>query len=48
VAAVKEKGMSKQEVAELYDISRASVYRYLVLDEADDLAPKDYPGRGRR
>lgn len=48
VAAVNDKGMSKQEVAELYDISRASVYRYLALEESDNLAPQKHPGPGRR
>jgi transposase len=48
VRAVKDKGMSKSQVAKLYDISRASVYRYLVLEEADNLAPQKHPGPGRR
>jgi transposase len=47
VAAVKEKGLSKSEVAKLFDLSRATVYRYLELDEADDLAPKPHPGHPR-
>jgi transposase len=48
VRAVKDKGVSKSQVAKLYDISRASVYRYLVLAEADTLAPQTHPGPGRR
>lgn len=47
VAAVKEKGMSKSEVAKLFDLSRATVYRYLELDEGNDLAPKVHPGHPR-
>jgi transposase len=47
VAAVKAKGLSKSEVAKLFDISRATVYRYIELDEADDLAPKVHPGHPR-
>jgi transposase len=48
VAAVKEKGMSKREVAELFGIGRATVYRYIGLDAGDDLAPKEHPGQPRR
>jgi transposase len=48
VAAVTEKGLSKSNVAELFGIGRATVYRYLALDEADDLAPKEHPGHPRR
>lgn len=40
--------MSKSQVAKLYDLSRASVYRYLVLEEADNLAPQKHPGPGRK
>lgn len=47
VTAVKDKGMGKKAAAELYGISRATVYRYLELDEAGTLAPKDHPGHPR-
>jgi transposase len=47
IAAVTEKGLSKSEVAKLFDISRATVYRYIELDEADELAPKVHPGHPR-
>jgi transposase len=47
VTAVKEKGLSKSQVAKLYDISRATVYRYIELDEAKALAPKAHPGHPR-
>lgn len=47
VASVNEKGMSKKQVAELFDISRATVYRYLELEAEDDLAPKAHPGHPR-
>jgi transposase len=47
VAAVKEKGLSKSEVAKLFDISRATVYRYIELEAADNLAPKIHPGHPR-
>jgi transposase len=48
VAAVKEKGLSKGKVAELFGIGRATVYRYIELDVGDDLAPKAHPGHPRR
>lgn len=48
VAAVKDKGLSKSKVAEVFGIGRASVYRYLELDQTDDLAPKEHPGHPRR
>jgi transposase len=48
VAAVKEKGLSKREVAELFGIGRATVYRYIELDADEDLAPKEHPGHPRR
>jgi transposase len=48
VMAVNDKGMSKSEVAKVFGIGRATVYRYLELDEADELAPKDHPGHPRR
>jgi putative transposase len=47
VRAVKEQGMSKSTVAKRYEISRATVYRYLGLDETDELAPKVHPGHPR-
>jgi putative transposase len=47
VKAVKEKKMSKSAVAKHYEISRATVYRYLELDETDDLAPRVHPGHPR-
>lgn len=48
VEAVKGKGLSKTAVAERYQVSRASVYRYLELDKQDDLAPKVRPGQAQR
>jgi transposase len=39
--------MSKSEVAKLFDVSRATVYRYIELDAADDLSPKVHPGHPR-
>lgn len=48
VEAVKTRGMSKPAVAELYGVSRATVYRYLELDKHDDLVPKPHPGQARR
>jgi transposase len=47
VTAVTEKGLSKSQVAKLYDISRATVYRYIELAEANALAPKAHPGHPR-
>lgn len=47
VSAVNERGMSKSQVARVYEVSRATVYRYLELDAEDDLAPKEHPGHPR-
>jgi len=48
VEAVKTKGLSKTAVAERYNVSRASVYRYLQLNKQDDLKPRVRPGQARR
>lgn len=48
VEVVKDKGLSKAAAAELYGVSRASVYRYLDLDREGNLAPKDHPGQAPR
>lgn len=45
VEAVKSRGMSKPAIAELYRISRATVYRYLELDRQGELVPKPHPGQ---
>ncbi len=45
VEAVKVKRLSKPAVAELYGVSRATVYRYLKLDSEGDLQPKARPGQ---
>lgn len=47
VVAVNDKGMSKSEVAKVFGVGRATVYRYLELDKINDLAPKDHPGQPR-
>lgn len=44
VEAVEVKKMSKAAVAELYGVSRATVYRYLDLAKEGDLSPKQVPG----
>lgn len=48
VEAVKVRGMSKPAAAELYSVSRATVYRYLDLDEQGDLTPQASAGRPLR
>ncbi len=45
VEAVKAKKLSKTAVAEQYGVSRASVYRYLRLDERGSIAPRRRPGK---
>lgn len=45
VEAVKDKGLSKTAAAELYGVSRATVYRYLELDSEGDLQPRVRPGQ---
>ncbi len=45
VEAVKVKRLSKPAVAELYGVSRATVYRYLDLKREGDLTPKKHPGQ---
>lgn len=47
VEAVKE-GMGKSEVARVYGVGRATVYRYMKLDHLGDLAPQPHPGPGQR
>ncbi len=44
VEAVKVKGMSKSSAADVYGVSRATVYRYLSLAEQGDLHPTKPPG----
>lgn len=44
VATVKAKGVSKVAAAEVYGVSRATVYRYLALAEQGDLHPTKPPG----
>lgn len=48
VEAVKDKGLSKTATAELYSVSRATVYRYLELSREGALQPKFRPGQARR
>jgi transposase len=48
VEAVKVKGLGKPAVAELYGVSRATVYRYLELDRAGELQPRIRPGQPPR
>ena len=45
VEAVKRKGLSKTAAAELYGVSRATVYRYLELAAEGSLAAKVRPGQ---
>ncbi len=44
VEAVKVRGMSKRAAADIYAVSRATVYRYLDLDKEGDLRPTKPPG----
>lgn len=46
VGAVKQ-GMSKRGAAEVYGVGRATVYRYMVLDEGGKLSAQVHPGPGR-
>lgn len=48
VEAVKVKGLSKTAVAEQFDVSRASVHRYLSMAETGSLAARKNPGQPRR
>lgn len=48
VEAVEVKGMSKAAAAELYEVSRATVYRYLDLAKEGNLSPKKVPGPAPR
>ena len=48
VAAVKDEGLSKSEVARRYKVSRSSIYRYLELEKQGSLEPKPRPGRPPR
>ena len=45
VEAVKSKGLSKTAAAELYGVSRATVYRYLELAAEGSLVAKVRPGQ---
>ena len=46
VAAVEQRGMSKTEVARLFDVSLSSVKRYSrMARQGNSLAPKKRPGR---
>jgi transposase len=47
VEAVKG-GMGKSQVARVYGVGRATVYRYMELDHLGDLAPQPHPGPGQR
>ena len=40
-------GHSKADVAELFEVDRRTINRFLRLDAAGDLAPKPIPGRPR-
>lgn len=42
--AVKSKGLGRPAAAELYGVSRATVYRYLDLAKEGKLSPKKVPG----
>lgn len=48
VEAVKTRGMSKSSAADVYGVSRATVYRYLDLDKEGDLRPIKPPGPAAR
>ena len=48
VAAVKNKSLSKTAAAELYGVSRATVYRYLELAGEGSLESKVRPGQPQR
>lgn len=48
VEAVTDKGLSKAEVAERFDVSQASVYRYLKMAEDGKLEAQKHPGHPRR
>lgn len=48
VAAVKEEGLSKTEVARRFKVDRSTVYSYLSKHQAGDLAPKRPPGRSQK
>jgi putative transposase len=41
-------GMSKTQVAAVYNVGRATVYRYMSLEALGELSPKVHPGPGRR
>ena len=45
VEAVKAKSLGKAAAAELYGVSRATVYRYLKLDKEGELRPKARSGQ---
>ena len=48
VEAVKEEKLSKVAVAERYQVSRASVYRYLGLEKQGSVEAKRRPGQKQR
>lgn len=41
-------GMRKSQVAKVYAVGRATVYRYMELDHLGDLSPHPHPGPGQR
>ena len=40
--------MGKSQVARVYGVGRATVYRYMELDHLGELAPQPHPGPRRR
>ena len=48
VAAVKEEGLGKTEVARRFKVGRKTVYRYLARAEQGELAPRRAPGGQRK
>jgi transposase len=45
IVAATKSGMSKEAIAERYQVSRASVYRYIALEQSGILKPQSPPGR---